>query len=568
MICYRFPDNSELELIYLLKTTGLTNLTVAANSSYELWINNQFVTTGGHRCTDNEMYSNSWNLLATDAITIRYQWLNHKINVWYRKVFPVAYISANTSFTVSLDPNIKFGNKICAQLSHQIILTQPIKVKTIQLEQTSCPHAIKPLPVKLPIHIKSTPKLISRAKPVVPHANFKNLLFTTTNLRYDTYDLGQIALHRFEITTGNRGIVLYYGEVPDLDKLLNVPNRSKVKLADAIEPDIKGAIFGYRGCRYVNVIYSGVPNIELNVWRSQYDFNWIETKTEFKSILDACKNNLIACVDGGVVDTCWRERAQWVGDARISLLALKVLTTNTEVIEFVLDQISQSYDKETGMVQGAYPIKNDCKMPTYHLHWCYAMIEHGFTQLVIESLKFWKANYVVDGILVGMPGWYFLDWDKDNDLVSDRSRSFRNRAHSVCNAMYYDLCGKVGIESGIDLVKFNSMFCWNGHGYSLEPGGLPNLHATSMVMLSLRNGIGFDYVMNCDLIPKGDHRVTAYFAYFVAKAIGLYSVTDMLMFVKNYYGPIADAHGTIYEKANANASMAHGWSVGVAELII
>jgi hypothetical protein len=41
----------------------------------------------------------------------------------------------------------------------------------------------------------------------------------------------------------------------------------------------------------------------------------------------------------------------------------------------------------------------------------------------------------------------------------------------------------------------------------------------------------------------------------------------MLRFVREFYGPIVARHGTIYEKTTDTASLAHGWSVGVAALI-
>jgi hypothetical protein len=54
----------------------------------------------------------------------------------------------------------------------------------------------------------------------------------------------------------------------------------------------------------------------LFVERVQYPFKWknnISIIDGCDEIVNAIKNNLIACVDGGVVDTCWRERAQWTG---------------------------------------------------------------------------------------------------------------------------------------------------------------------------------------------------------------------------------------------------------------
>jgi hypothetical protein len=63
-------------------------------------------------------------------------------------------------------------------------------------------------------------------------------------------------------------------------------------------------------------------------------------------------------------------------------------------------------------------------------------------------------------------------------------------------------------------------------------------------------------------------RVTPYFAYFVARAFRLVSHERAVEFIRGFYGPIARAYGTIYEKTSGYASLAHGWSVGIVALLI
>lgn len=599
---YQIPHNDlEKEIIYNLKTTNRTNLSLASNFAYELWINSKFVGSGGHRCTDTEIYIDTWSHISeTDQITVRYQWFNfNKISVWHRRIFPIAIFADfadmnGGNWELTLDNSIKFGDKICAQLPHQNIISNSKNIKKLSLEiMNQCASVFKPLPIKPMTYVNVTPKLISKSN-IPIHANFKTLASilwsNKSNFRCETYDLGYIALHRFEVDTTNHGVILYYSEVNSFSAATLTSNRSKVKLADAIEPNVKsiksGSPFGTRGCRYVHVIYPDKNSSLMKVYRCQYPFDWVDRpiKSGCEKIVLACKNNLIACVDGGVVDTCWRERAQWVGDARISLMALKYLTSNTEIIEFVLDQIAQSYDPQTGLVQGAYPIKTNkynCQIPTYHLFYCYAVIEFYGKKIndqikawdvVMKSLNFWSQKYVKDGILSGMPGWYFLDWDKSDEMVSDRLYKFRNNPHSVCNAMFYDLCKILGINSGIDIVKFNKLFCWNSHAYSINANGFANVHATALILSleSFAGAAGKSYLIETiessfDMIRD---RVTAYYAFFIAKALKQHCPEKMMPFIKKYYGPIAESYGTIYEKTNGNASLAHGWSIGIASLII
>jgi len=586
-----------------------------SNFPYELWINCKFVGSGGYRCTDTEMYIDNWSdLLITDTIVIRYQWFNsNTINLWYRRIFPMALFvdmidSPSLSlWTLSVDTTVEFGDKICAHLPHQNIISKTqddtINPNNLTLKiLDNCPYIIKPLPVNHCEYIDVIPKLISQNDLASIHPNFAKISskiwpdYQNYEYKCDTYDLGYIALHRFEVDTTEYGVVMYYGEISKFEDLFTTKSRLGVKLADAVNKNIQcGAPVGTRGCRYVNVIYPVTSeyncNITLRVQRYQYPFEWLDVTDkiapECDKIMDACKNNLIACVDGGVVDTCWRERSQWTGDARISSLALKTLTANTEVIEFVLDQISQSYDCVTGMVQGAYPIKKpnrNCEIPTYHLAFCYNVIEYygcdyescskiRAYDVMMQSLVFWKHKYLNDGILAGMPGWYFLDWDKEEILVTDNERVGYKYPHSVCNAMFYDICNTLNIDSGINMDTFNNLFCWKNYAYTINPNSHPNLHATSLI-LSLKSfaniNIGKQYLIDViddefDLIKS---KVTPYFAFYIAKALQIHYPDQMIPFIKKYYDPIVNKYGTIYEKINPTGSMAHGWSIGIASLII
>ncbi len=136
-------------------------------------------------------------------------------------------------------------------------------------------------------------------------------------------------------------------------------------------------------------------------------------------LLDACRANLLACVDGNVVDTCWRERVLWVGDLRMAAKAIRRLTVNTEVTAFSLRLIADSYDSSAALVQGAWPCGTplfSLEMPTYHLAFCLTCVEHDASLefdtkvrgIVTQSLVAWRDKYLVDGLLRDLPGWHFV----------------------------------------------------------------------------------------------------------------------------------------------------------------
>lgn len=171
LITYQLPHNdNEKEIIYLITTTNRTNLSLASNFPYELWINDKFIGIGGHRCADTEIYIDNWpNLLTTDMITIKYQWFNSTTcNIWYRRIFPIAVfvdLNSTSQWNLNMDNTIKIGNKISPQLPHQNIISKSHQHNSFNHTLSildECPYTIKQLPVKPCEYIDVTPKLIKK----------------------------------------------------------------------------------------------------------------------------------------------------------------------------------------------------------------------------------------------------------------------------------------------------------------------------------------------------------------------------------------------------------------------
>lgn len=75
MITYKIPCiDTEKEIFYLLKITGITKLSIASNYPYELYISNNFINDGDYRYTDEEIYIRDWSeeldILESDSIRI------------------------------------------------------------------------------------------------------------------------------------------------------------------------------------------------------------------------------------------------------------------------------------------------------------------------------------------------------------------------------------------------------------------------------------------------------------------------------------------------------------------
>ena len=211
------------------------------------------------------------------------------------------------------------------------------------------------------------------------------------------------------------------------------------------------------------------------------------------------------------------------------------------------------------MVQGAWPVKTpefrDQLMPTYHLAFCLSALEQEVSDplvcgVVRRSLQAWQRQYLRDGLLRDLPGWHFTDWDPVNE---DAAR--KTIARGPCRGQLLVLRGlrRLGLPS-IDLQALHAAFWVETAGaYRLLEHGGPSPHATAAALASLPAAQGLDYLRDERQVRR---RVSPYFAYFVALAMGKFSREEMIAFIKSYYGPLASRHGTICEKVADTASLA------------
>jgi hypothetical protein len=195
-----------------------------------------------------------------------------------------------------------------------------------------------------------------------------------------------------------------------------------------------------------------------------------------------------------------------------------------------------------------------------------------------------SMSFCLSILLLGMPGWYFTDWDQSNqETIGRNNGSGKGTApippHAICNAHYDEVCLLLGWQpgaSGVEVNAFDKAF-WKGQAYGLNSTGKLNLHSTAAilacresVLMRERAGTALKFLRNtiASSFNQLNETVTAYFAYFVAKALQVRATKkEAISFIKRFYGPIAEEFGTIYEKTSDDASMAHGWSVGVIDII-
>jgi hypothetical protein len=237
------------------------------------------------------------------------------------------------------------------------------------------------------------------------------------------------------------------------------------------------------------------------------------------------------------------------------------------------------------MVNGAWPIRRpgmEFPIPPFHLAFCLTALEHDPTlerdplvrQVVQDSLAVWTRLYLRDGLIQGMPGWYFTDWDPTDPAAAGRDKDYPYYLgpHAVCNAWWNEWCDQMAPAQAVASDAFDAAF-WMGRAYALSADrSRESPHATAAALNSSagRNHVqeGLRYLEEEVATGRLAERVTPYFAYFVARAFDRVSHERAVAFIRGFYGPIAKEYGSIYEKTSGAASLAHGWSVGIAPLLL
>jgi len=112
-----------------------------------------------------------------------------------------------------------------------------------------------------------------------------------------------------------------------------------------------------------------------------------------------------------------------------------------------------------------------------------------------------------------------------------------------------------------------TFYIQNLNQYSLYPSSSPSIQATSICICFMETEDKckeqfIDYVNKDDFINSH----TMYYGYYIAKALEINKVIQKKYIIDKYYD-CANIYSTIIEKIEPESSMAHGWSIGVAEFL-
>jgi hypothetical protein len=612
-------------------TAGGRPLTIASNLPYEVWLDGVFLGDGGQRCVAGEALADEWpEASLAKRVTLRVSWLNpESCGVTYRGLFADPFLADlgqgapdARGWTCELEAGLTFGSRASGHLARQNVFasTDREALSACEVERPGwrAIHGALRRARYVPVTLRtlgSTTFSALGSQPFEP-ADWEAdaclvrwLRESRCALECQTFDLGAIALHRFELEASATPTLLAYSEEPDPRELWT-QGRLRVPLADASAAGLTAQPLGQRGCRYVHLFTPSAAAIPtLCAWRREYPIRWRELEPlddRSEAVVRAARANLVACVDGGLVDSCWRERVQWTGDARMSAIALRALGEAPETIDLALRQIAASYDPQQAMVKGAWPSSLGSFMPTYHLAFCLAALEQSpdlsrdpeVRHVVEDSAQRWSEGHLREGLIGSPPGWCFTDWEQ-GALETMGWALEEGAPHAILCAWWSELCVALGRDSGLDVEAFERTFAC-GPGYLISPAGSraarreraaggsdrdalyrylpqrelrPSVHATAAALnaglvSTEREPGAVEWLVEewreGRLVP----RVTPYFSYFVACALARQSLDLARAFVLDVYGPEAERYGTISEKGSPDDSRAHGWSVAAVSLLL
>jgi hypothetical protein len=277
---------------------------------------------------------------------------------------------------------VAFGCKISPQLARQNVISGDEFVDVPTNDVGISKWTLIPLPVE---HLIMQVVDVAKTREGVIHPNQEteaektgkegkgdasdmdvtySLTRSDTVLYYVTYDMHSIGLSKIIVDDNSlTDLVIVYSEVAGYTNVWATESRQKVRMADKIRTKT-GTPIGFRGCRFIHLISASEEvgkKVKFRAIRANYPLEWKFTSKEIDSdvLLHACRTNLLACVDGGVVDTCWRERVQWVICYSFSIFIISSIVFMISSIVFITSIVFN------GLCAGGR-LENVCKSTIEH----------------------------------------------------------------------------------------------------------------------------------------------------------------------------------------------------------
>jgi hypothetical protein len=360
-----------------------------------------------------------------------------------------------------------------------------------------------------------------------------------------------------------------------------------------------------RAFRYIRLAFRNLKAraalTALGAYECTYPINWRGTFTCSDARLDKIweigRRTLQLCMDDRFMDCPWRERAQWVGDAKVEALGAAYCFGDTRLHARFLRQIAYS-QHEDGRTDPVGPGEWDPWAPNHpipgftciwiHSIWDYYMLT-GDGELpkellpnVYKALQ-WLNEYAKaeGGLLVDVPGWNFTDWvkglDGGNEGIIAPVNLFAYRALQIA----VEIARLAGDSENADhLAKsaarvadaFDRLFWNESRGVYVDrivegkQSEEASQHTNSLVLLyeigsEERRKSALSHLLDDpSLLQIG----SPYFSFYLLAALNKYGRhEEALDYIRSHWGPMMDAGATTWwEEYHGQSSRCHAWSIG------
>lgn len=335
-------------------------------------------------------------------------------------------------------------------------------------------------------------------------------------------------------------------------------------------------------------------------------FDFKPADEDLNKILDAAKETFVQNSFDLFTDCPTRERAGWLCDSFFLGRAEKTFTGKNLIERNFLENflLPKSFkNMPSGMFPMCYPADVDCNgfIPNWAMWFILELKDYRqrtgdiefvalFKDRVYSLIEWFKQYENVDGLLVSLPGWVFVEWSRANDFVQD--------LNYPSNMLYASALYDAGELFNDDVLKqksenikvkirersFDGEFFRDNEVYKNGTLALTENRTETCQYYAFFTGTATK-----ELYPElweklvndfGPNRIKtgAYSEIYPSNAfIGNFlrlellakngNFSQLLNEIKDYFLYMADITGTLWEHVNTNASCNHGFASYLAELI-
>lgn len=295
------------------------------------------------------------------------------------------------------------------------------------------------------------------------------------------------------------------------------------------------------------------------------------------------------CMDDGFMDCPWRERGQWLGDARVEALVAAYAFGDTALARKALLQYPQSQE-ESGWFRGVFPSDPpfDPILPTFCMIWPvalwdYFVLSEDRTLLqevwpALERLVATIRRHIDDdGLVADVPGWVFVDWAKletkgQSTAVNALAYDALIHAARIARAIGYPEKGGEWQFLASDIQYAVNDLLWdrtrNAYVDGIVEGQRSEVVSEQANVLAALTGLAdrakVEQIVEMVVAEQAmDVRIaTPYFAFYLLSL--LYQekrYTEALAYIRKRWRPMLDAGATTFwEQWEPHWSLCHAWS--------